>query len=496
MIGQREAPMKDRELSVVIVGASGHLAGAKIIPAFFALYSQDRLPQKINVFGFARSRMSDSEFREKIAGYLTCRHTPEADCQKLKQQFLSSCVYVPGKYDSVDSFLDLYERMKEREQSRDVNRMFYFAIPPLVFGDVANSLAGAGFVDCGDRGPWTRVVIEKPFGSDRKSSDELTRLINGVFPESHIFRIDHYLGKEVIQNLMVLRFANTIFEPLWNRRHIQRVEVEWKEESGVQNRGGYFDRFGIIRDVMQNHMMQIVSLLAMERPESVGPGSVRDEKVRILKSIEPPTLERMVVGQYVAGEATAGPVRGYREEESVPDDSKTPTFAATRLEIDNERWKGVPFFLCAGKGLNEKCNRVRVVFHPAAENIFREQPGFLSANELIIQIQPNESLALKVMNKEPGLGLKLVESELDLKYSKVFDKPIPDAYERLLLDVLNGDKSLFIRADELAAAWDIFTPVLHELEEKGIEPEQYPAGGTGPVNCGHCFQDESHKSDM
>ncbi len=481
MTKQREAPMKDRELSVVIVGASGHLAGSKIIPAFFALYSQGQLPEKFNVFGFARSSMSNSDFRKKIAANLSCRSRPGADCESLKKQFLARCFYVSGQYDSSDSFLNLYERMKEQERAKEVNRMFYFAIPPSVFADVAQSLGGAGFVSCEEGGPWTRVVIEKPFGRDRQSSDELTRLIGRVFTERQIFRIDHYLGKEVIQNLMVLRFANSVFEPLWNRRHIERVEVEWKEDSGVENRGGYFDRFGIIRDVMQNHLMQIVSLFAMEKPELVDPARVRDQKVRILRNIRPPSLDRFVIGQYVSAEKGGKQVKGYREEDSVPDDSITPTFAATRLEIDNDRWKGVPFFLCAGKGLDEKCNSVRVVFNQIEKNIFCGQPtSCVPANELIIQIQPNESLMLKIMNKEPGLKLKLVESDLNLRYSSAFDKPIPDAYERLLLDVLHGDKSLFISEDELAAAWDVFTPVLHELEEKGIEPVRYPFGSAGP----------------
>jgi glucose-6-phosphate 1-dehydrogenase len=473
--------MENRELSIVVVGASGSLANSKIIPAFFALFSQGRLPENFSIFGFARSGMSDDEFRERIADNLTCRYVPGEDCTRLTEQFLSRCFYQSGRYDSSDSFLDLYGKMQKFEKnSKDANRLFYFAIPPSVFGDVARSLGGAGLVTCGDEGPWSRTVIEKPFGRDRQSSDRLINTIGEVFKEDQTFRIDHYLGKEVIQNLMVLRFANSIFEPIWNNDHIQRVEVEWKEDSGVESRIGYFEKYGIIRDVMQNHLMQILSLLAMEPPGRMEPGQIRDRKVSVLREIAPPSLDRVVTGQYVAGRSGKEGREGYREHDSVPGDSRTPTFAAARLEIDNDRWRGVPFFLCAGKGLEEKCNRVRVVFRSVEKNIFCQKPQCLPPDELIIQIQPDESLVLKIMNKEPGLRLNLVESGLDLRYSSAFDKPIPDAYERLLLDVIEGDKSLFIRADELAAAWDIYTPLLHELEKQEVEPEPYPFGSTGP----------------
>jgi glucose-6-phosphate 1-dehydrogenase len=338
-------------------------------------------------------------------------------------------------------------------------------------------------VSCGPARGWSRIVIEKPFGRDRASSDQMAKELSQVSGERDIYRIDHYLGKEIVQNLMVLRFANTIFEPLWNREHIESVRITWKENFGIGARAGYFDHYGIIRDVMQNHLIQIASLIAMEEPSSLGSQFVRDEKVRALKSIAPVTLDDLVVGQYrgIVRDKTRLPA--YTEEPGVPVGSITPTFAAATLKVNNDRWQGVPFFIKAGKALDTRVSEIRVQFRPKARNIFSDIRPTLPDNALVIRVQPDEAIYFRIVNKQPGLKLELVDTDLNLKYESTFRDPIPEAYEALILDALRGDKSVFIRNDEVAAAWDIFTPVLHELEKRTIKPEPYEFGGRGPAKA-------------
>jgi glucose-6-phosphate 1-dehydrogenase len=301
--------------------------------------------------------------------------------------------------------------------------------------------------------------------------------LSQVFTEEQTYRIDHYLGKEVIQNLMVLRFANLVFEPIWNRRFIREVRIDWQEDIGVAGRGGYFDRYGIVRDVVQNHLLQVVALVAMEPPHDADARTVRDEKVKVLQSIPPLTLEAVTLGQYAAGEVKGQPQPGYREDPTVPDDSMTPTYASVCLRIENDRWQGVPFVVRAGKGMASRFSEVRIIFRDREQSPFCAAPGCVPSNELVIRIQPDEAIYLRIVNKEPGLDLSLVPTDLNLRYQAAFTGEIPDAYECLLLDVMNGDKSLFIRADELAAAWDVFTPVLKEIESTGVKPILYPFGG-------------------
>lgn len=472
----------DKPLSLVILGASGDLAQKKIIPALFALYSQQHLPKDVNIFGFARTRLNDEEFRKKVVENLTCRYVPGESCAEWMDAFLSRCHYVAGQYDSVDSFHDLSKVMKQGEGGGIANRLYYLAIPPSIFIDVVRSLGRAGLVSCESCPGWSRIVIEKPFGRDRESSDLMTNELSQVSNEQDIYRIDHYLGKEIIQNLMVLRFANTIFEPLWNRANVESVRITWKENFGIGDRAGYFDQFGIIRDVMQNHLIQIASLIAMEEPSSLGSQFVRDEKVRVLKCIDPVTIDNLVVGQYKGTVRGKTRVPSYAEEPGVPPGSITPTFAAAVLKINNNRWHGVPFFIKAGKGMDARVSEIRIQFRPTARNIFSEIRPTLTDNALVIRVQPDEAIYFRIVNKQPGLKLELVDTDLNLKYVAAFHEPIPEAYEALLLDALRGDKSMFIRNDEVAAAWDIFTPVLHELEERAIKPELYEFGGRGPTS--------------
>jgi glucose-6-phosphate 1-dehydrogenase len=349
---------------------------------------------------------------------------------------------------------------------------------------VAYTLADAVFVRCGSTHPWSRVVVEKPFGEDRESSDRLGHELAKVFVEEQTYRIDHYLGKEVVQNLMVLRFANLIFEPIWSAKFIRNVQVTWKEDIGVEGRGGYFDGYGIIRDVMQNHLIQILSLIAMEPPSRLDANCIRDEKVKALRAVAPLKLEDLVVGQYTGGERDGRRCPAYVEEKGVPAGSLTPTYAAAVFRLNNSRWADVPFFIRAGKALDEKQTEIRIQFRKVPGNMFCQIGGCSAANELSIRVQPDEAIHFTVVNKVPGLELKLAPRDLDLHYKAVFSESIPDAYESLLLDVVTGDKSLFIRKDELAAAWDIFTPVLHEMRNRGQKPEPYACFSQGPSAAG------------
>jgi glucose-6-phosphate 1-dehydrogenase len=324
------------------------------------------------------------------------------------------------------------------------------------------------------------VILEKPFGRDRRTSDELVGAVSEVFREEQVFRIDHYLGKEVIQNLLVLRFANLIFEPIWNRTYVKNVEIVWKEDIGVEGRGGYFDDFGIIRDVLQNHLLQILALLAMEPPSRFQPRNLAAEKLRVLEAIPPVRAEDIVIGQYGPATVEGTRMSGYREDASVGDDSRTPTFAAVRLAVENHRWKGVPFYVTAGKALDDKMTEIRIQFYELAHNIFCEPTTCPRPNRLVIRVQPDESISLHITNKVPGMAMEIAQHRLNLQYKTTFDKTIPEAYERLLLDVIQGDRGQFIGAEELAAAWDVFTPILDRIDREAWMPQPYEFGGKGP----------------
>lgn len=463
--------------NIVIVGASGDLSRRKLIPALFSLYCNDLLPQRFNIFGFARSQLDDQQFRRAIMANLTCRYVPEAPkCERLMDEFLARCFYHQGSYDDPASFEALHEKV-HRMGAQSANALFYMAIPPSIFVSTAESIKPSG-LNCDDGADcWTRVVLEKPFGRDSVSSAELLTAIGSLFSEEQTYRIDHYLGKEVIQNLMILRFANVIFEPIWNHRYVDKVTIHWSETIGCQGRAGYFDHYGIIRDVVQNHLIQILALVGMEPPIRFEAEAIRDEKVKLLRCVEAPPMSDVVVGQYQAAEGEAKP--GYLDDPEVPSDSITPTYVRTVLWVNNPRWYGVPFHISAGKALDRSVTEIRIRFKSVPYSIFRSHAG-LAANELVIRVQPNEAIELQLVNKMPGLALDMRPAALDLFYKEAFTGLIPDAYERLLLDVVRGDRSLFLRADELAAAWEIVTPVLHELEERQVKPQPYAYGSTGP----------------
>ncbi len=470
----------NRALAIVVIGASGDLARRKVAPALFSLFARDFLPANFAVFGFARSAMDDTSFRERLDGSLACRYTPEQDCEARKQAFLKRCRYVRGQYDDPASYLALYREIRDTFPDEHPNTLYYLAIPPSVFLQCAQALGDAGMTHCDDDPFWTRVVVEKPFGHNRESSDHLVSQLADVFWEHDTYRIDHYLGKEIVLNLLVLRFANSVFEPLWNRHTIERVEIDWRETAGVAGRGSYFDRYGIIRDVMQNHLLQIAALIGMEQPTGCSPDQVRDAKVEFLRAVKPPAIDDVRLGQYIAANPATTTRQGYRDEEGVADDSTTPTYASLQWFVNHPRWQGVPFLLKAGKALNEDGTEIRVVFREPVSPWCDRNGTSGPSNCLVIRVQPREAIRLRVMTKEPGMTKRTVPTDLQLVYGQTFPQTIPDAYERLLLDVIHGDKSLFLRKDELAAAWDVFTPLLDHLDRQHPEPEPYPFGSGGP----------------
>jgi len=482
--GARKSAAKSA--TVIVVGASGDLAKKKIFPALFALYVEGLLPADINVVGYARSPMDHEAFIDRIAENMTCRikdhFGDDFECDGTLEEFLSRCSYVSGQYDSVDDFKALSSHVDALETARGVagvgNRLFYLAVPPNVFVAAARGVSeGASSV-----GGWNRVIVEKPFGRDSASSRELSQGLAQWIDEESTYRIDHYLGKELVQNLLALRFSNLIFEPLWNRHHVKAVQIIFSEDFGTDGRGGYFDQFGIIRDIMQNHLLQVLALFAMEPPVSMGAEDVRDEKVKVLRCVEDLRLEDLVIGQYKGREIKGHYYPGYLEDPTVPEDSNCATFAAACFHCNNARWAGVPFLMKAGKAMDQRRVELRVQFHECATPLF----GATTANELVVRVQPEESVYLKINNKVPGMGMNIGTTKLDLQYHSAYGeqgRDMPEAYERLILDAVKGDRQYFIRADELEAAWRIFTPALHAVEDRGTAPEKYPYRSAGPVGA-------------
>lgn len=456
--------------NILIIGASGDLTRKKLMPALFSLFSNQMLPADFRIYGFSRTVMDDDAFRESVMEKLTCRYQAQGEkCDEYMTSFLSCCHYQAGDYHDPEAFVRLRQRLCLDGREK-YNTVCYMALPSSLYTVAAESLQAAGLAQPEAAGNWLRVVLEKPFGHDGPSSRELMAQLGKVYREQQIYRIDHYLGKEVIQNLMILRFANVIFEPIWNQSCIEHVSISWSETLDCAGRGGYFDRYGIIRDVVQNHLLQILALVAMEQPIGLEPKWITDEKVKLLRCVRPFQLQQVLLGQY----------EGYRQEKGVADGSRTETYIRGPLAIDNPRWHGVPFYLEAGKALNRTQTEICIQFKAAPYSIFAKAGYPISANRLVIRVQPNEAIALHVVNKHPGLNFQLENAELDLLYRKTFDSVVPDAYERLLLDVLRGDHSLFLRDDELAGCWDIVDPLLAELEYKQIIPLRYAPQSSGP----------------
>jgi len=455
---------------IVVLGASGDLAKKKTFPALFGLYRNKFLPNDIKIVGYARTKMDHAEYLRRVRSYIK---VPTKEMEEQLDDFCTLCSYIPGQYDQDESFINLNKHLEDLEKGRkQQNRVFYMALPPSVFITVSEHLKK----NCYPQNGIARIIVEKPFGKDLKSSRELQKALEPDWKEEEIFRIDHYLGKEMVKNILILRFGNEIFNATWNRNHIHNVQITFKEPFGTEGRGGYFDEFGIIRDVMQNHLLQVLTLLAMERPLSFSAEDIRDEKVRVLRAMDSIKSKDVIIGQYI--KSLDGTKPAYKEDDTVPKDSRCPTFCALVAYINNERWEGVPWILKAGKALNEQKTEVRIQFKDIGSGIFRDIPR----NELVIRVQPNESVYIKMNSKLPGLSMQTVVTELDLTYRRRFsDLKIPEAYESLILDALKGDHSNFVRDDELDASWRIFTPLLHYLDkDQEILPMGYPYGSRGP----------------
>ncbi|CAN7989364.1 unnamed protein product, partial [Ixodes hexagonus] len=462
-----EEPVQEQQVHVfVVLGASGDLAKKKIYPTLWALFKDGLLPPKTKFVGYARSNMTVDSLREKVEPYLKIKDDENGKFS----DFLKLNTYISGRYDSGEDFDKLNAELRKLEGS-SANRIFYLALPPTVFQAVATNIKQ----HCMSKTGWTRVVIEKPFGRDSASSAELSNHLASLFDESQLYRIDHYLGKEMVQNLMAIRFSNQIFGPTWNRNSIASVVISFKEPFGTQGRGGYFDSFGIIRDVMQNHLLQILSLVAMEKPVSTDAEDIRNEKVvKVLKCVPPITLSNVVLGQYVGKPNGTGEERlGYLDDPTVPAGSRTATYATAVAYINNERWEGVPFILRCGKALNERKAEVRIQYKEVPGDIFG---GNSKRNELVLRVQPGEAIYVKLMAKKPGMAFDIEETELDLTYGSRYKARDTHAYERLILDVFYGSQVHFVRSDELAEAWRIFTPLLHQIDRERPEPVPYEYG--------------------
>ncbi|KAI9850868.1 MAG: Glucose-6-phosphate 1-dehydrogenase [Thelocarpon superellum] len=462
--------LKDNTV-IVVLGASGDLAKKKTFPALFGLHRNQFLPKDIKIVGYARTKMDREEFLKRVKSHIK---TPTKEMEEQLEEFCKLSTYVSGQYDQDESFVELRKHLESIESGQaEQNRVFYMALPPSVFITVSQHLKKNCYPEHGI----ARIIVEKPFGKDLGSSRQLQKALEPDWKEDEIFRIDHYLGKEMVKNILILRFGNEFFGATWNRNHIDSVQITFKEPFGTEGRGGYFDEFGIIRDVMQNHLLQVLTLLAMERPISFSSEDIRDEKVRVLRGIPAIEPKDVIIGQY--GRSLDGSKPAYKEDETVPKDSRCPTFCAMVAHIKNERWDGVPFILKAGKALNEQKTEIRIQYKDVTSGIFKDIPR----NELVIRVQPNESVYIKMNSKLPGLSMQTVVTELDLTYRRRFsDLKIPEAYESLILDALKGDHSNFVRDDELDASWRIFSPLLHYLDDnKEIIPMEYPYGSRGPA---------------
>eukprot|EP00262_Sarcandra_glabra_P012783 TRINITY_DN336_c0_g1_i2.p1 TRINITY_DN336_c0_g1~~TRINITY_DN336_c0_g1_i2.p1 ORF type:complete len:523 (+),score=96.57 TRINITY_DN336_c0_g1_i2:266-1834(+) len=464
-------------LSIVVLGASGDLAKKKTFPALFNLYQQGFLqPSEVYIFGYARTKISDDGLRDRIRGHLGHGKGASSEHTEDVSKFLQLVKYVSGSYDDAEGFQLLDKEISEHELSKNSQqgssrRLFYLALPPSVYPSVCKMIRQF-CMNQSDLGGWTRVIVEKPFGKDLNSAEELSAQLGELFDEQQIYRIDHYLGKELVQNLLVLRFANRLFFPLWNRDNIDNIQIVFREDFGTEGRGGYFDEYGIIRDIIQNHLLQVLCLVAMEKPVAFKPEQIRDEKVKVLQSVLPIADEDVVLGQY----------EGYKDDPTVPDNSNTPTFATVILRIHNERWEGVPFILKAGKALNSRKAEIRVQFKDVPGDIFKcKKQG---RNEFVIRLQPLEAMYMKLTVKQPGLEMSTIQSELDLSYRQRYQGAIiPEAYERLILDTIRGDQQHFVRRDELKAAWEIFTPLLHRIDDGEMKALPYKPGSRGPVEA-------------
>jgi glucose-6-phosphate 1-dehydrogenase len=472
---------------MVIFGATGDLSGRKLLPALYNLAKQRSLPAGFAVVGAAMSPMTDDAFRKVASDRIHQFSRTQPIDDRVLNALLSSLSYVTVDFNKLEDFKALGQRLQELDNSNHIpgNRIFYCATPPPTYRTIAVQIQAAGL---NTGGGFHRIVVEKPFGFDLESARELTQTLQKVFTEEAVYRIDHYLGKETVQNILAFRFANSIFEPVWNANLIDSVQITAAEEIGIENRGTYYDKAGALRDIIQNHGLQLVTFTAMEPPLAFEANAVRDEKVKVLRAIRPligEDIEQSTArGQYVKGWVLGEQVTGYREENKVAPESQTETYAALRLFIDNWRWAGVPFYIRAGKRLPKRVTEIRIQFkRPPHLTFGREAMKEVDPNSITLRIQPEEGISLKFGAKVPSAGLRIRSVTMDFEYMTSFLVEAPEAYERLLLDCMIGDPTLFTRADEVEAAWSLIDPI-EEAWRNGRPPlETYPAGTWGPPSA-------------
>jgi glucose-6-phosphate 1-dehydrogenase len=470
--------------SLVIFGATGDLARRKLLPAIYNLAHEGALPERFNLVGVSRRAMPDEEFRafarEAIGSF--SRRAPD---HEVLEGLLARLFYDGLTFNDAGAYGRLDQRLRalDAEAGLPLNRAYYLSTAPEFFPVITRALSDAGLHRHHDRD--VRVIVEKPFGTDLASARSLQEVISGVFQERQVFRIDHYLGKETVQNLLAFRFANTMFEPVWNRNHIEQVQITAAEDIGIGSRAGYYDSSGALRDLVQNHMLQLLTLVCMEPPTSFEADRVRDEKVKVLRAIQPPSPEEVpeitVRGQYGPGTVAGEDVRGYLAEDGVPESSRTETYAALRLEVRNWRWAGVPIVLRTGKRLSRKVTEIAVQLRPVPHLAFQSEGSVgVQPNQLVLSVQPNEGVTLSFGAKIPGSRMRIRPVNMEFLYGTAFMSQSPEAYERLILDAMRGDATLFTRNDEVDAQWSIIDPVLAAWRDGDQPVAGYPAGSPGP----------------
>jgi glucose-6-phosphate 1-dehydrogenase len=499
--GQSENPLRtglqsDRiadPCSIVFFGASGDLFKRMLLPAMYSLRLHGILPNDFSLIGFSRTKYTDDTFRayckEQLDQFAPADQKPQG---AMWDDFAKRLFYVQGEFDDQKTFGQLAKRLADSDKNLGTkgNRLFYLSTPPSVFPTIITCLLDAGLNQQKDG--WGRIVIEKPFGTDLTSARALQSEVEKAFPENKVYRIDHYLGKEPVQDIMALRFANTIFEPVWNRNYIDNVQITAAEQLGVELRGGYYDNAGALRDMIQNHVMNLLALVAMEPPSSWNADAIRNEKFKVLESIMPPERHEVLAmsarGQYGPGTINGQAVIGYRQEPDVNPDSNTETFASVRLECDSWRWAGVPFYLRSGKRLAKKNSEIAVTFKPIPHRIYAERTDAIEPDVLVMKIEPEEGVAMRFEAKVPGLKNHIRSVFMDFNYGTGFGVQSPPAYERLIGDAMRGDQTLFTRWDAVERAWEIVSPVIDVWQNtKDLTFPNYAAGSQGPESAFKLF---------
>jgi glucose-6-phosphate 1-dehydrogenase len=471
--------------TVVLFGASGDLAKRKVIPAMYDLAVHSALGPRYAIVGFARTPMSEDAFRTTLGE--AAKNISEVGPIDPKQwdEFATNLYYSPGDYADPEAYAQLAKRLAELESAKNIggNRLFYLSTPPEVYPDIVEQLGRAGLARPSSPNSWVRIIIEKPFGRDLASAKALNQIVLDVFDEKQVYRIDHYLGKDTVQNLLVLRFGNGIFEPLWNRNYVDQVQITAAETLGVERRGGFYETTGALRDMIQSHVLQLTSLVAVEPPASFDATAVRNEKLKVLQSIRPFDLEMVaqsaVRGQYVPGKIADKPVAGYREEPQVNSASRTETFVAAKLLIDNWRWAGVPFYLRTGKRLAKRTTEIVIQFRCAPHIVFRKKE--IEPNRLILNIQPDEGISVSFGAKRPGTEMRIGNVTMNFSYREGFGDATRSAYATLLNDCVRGDATLFDRGDSVEAAWSLVDPIIDAWSAaQSAAVPQYASGSWGP----------------